>query len=313
LKKERFICLDRGYHGDTIGAMSVSARSLFNEKFSDLFFPSFRVPSPYCYRCPEGQERDSCHLECLKPLERLLKSKADEVCALILEPLLMAAGGMIVYPKEYLQKAAALARRFHVHLIVDEVATGFGRTGRMFACDLAGIHPDFMCLSKGITSGCLPLGATLTTDTVFKAFYADYEEKKTFYHGHTYTANPLSCAAALASLEVFKEEKTLEKAQRLIPLFHRRLEDFKGLPLIGDVRSIGLVGALELVRDRKTKKSFDFKRRRGLDVYKAALKKNLILRPLGDIVYFFLPLCVSEEEIDDILDRAYAVVASLKD
>lgn len=217
---------------------------------------------------------------------------------------------MIVYPKEYLIKVADLARRYNVHLIVDEVATGFGRTGRMFACEIAGIKPDFMCLSKGITSGYLPLGVTLTTDKIYKAFYADYKEKKTFYHGHTYTANPICCSAALATLKIFDEEKTLEKVRKIIPLFAAGLEKFRQLPTVGDVRYIGLIGAVELVKDKKTKKSFSFKERIGLKIYKEGLKKNLILRPLGNIIYLFPPLCVKKDELEDILDRAYAVIKS---
>ncbi|HAJ56722.1 MAG TPA: adenosylmethionine--8-amino-7-oxononanoate transaminase [Candidatus Omnitrophica bacterium] len=307
-KKTKFVSLDRGYHGDTFGAMSVSGVSLFNEVFSPLFFESFKVPSPYCYRCPVGMQEGECDTDCLKPLERLLEKRSKEIAGIILEPRLMAAGGMIIYPEKYLKGAASLAKRFNVHLILDEVATAFGRTGRMFASGSAGVLADFICLSKGITSGYLPMGVTLTTDKIYKAFYADFEQKKTFYHGHTYTANPVACAAALASLEIFEKDNTLKKAAGLIPLFRERLEGFKALPFVGDVRSIGLVGALELVKDKKTKEALDFRERTGLKVYKAGLEKNLILRPLGDIIYFFLPLCVKRAELEDILDRSYSVV-----
>jgi len=311
-KKNKFVSLDRGYHGDTVGAMSVSGVDLYNEIFSPLFFPSLKAPSPYCYRCPMDKDEKSCDIDCIKPLERLLEKKSREIAGIILEPLLLAAGGMIVYPKEYLARAARLAKRFNVHLIVDEVATGFGRTGRMFASDFADCRPDFMCLSKGITSGTLPLALTLTTDEIYKAFYADYRLKKTFYHGHTYTANPISCSAALASLEVFKEEKTLDRLKKTIPLFRGLLKDFAGLPLVGDVRSIGLIGAIELVKEKKTKRGFDPKERIGLRVYKRGLKKNIILRPLDNIIYLFLPLCVKRDELRDILDRTYSTIKSLR-
>lgn len=311
-KKNKFVSLDRGYHGDTVGAMSVSGVDLYNEIFSPLFFPSLKAPSPYCYRCPMDKDEKSCDIDCIKPLERLLEKKSREIAGIILEPLLLAAGGMIVYPKEYLARAARLAKRFNVHLIVDEVATGFGRTGRMFASDFADCRPDFMCLSKGITSGTLPLALTLTTDEIYKAFYADYRLKKTFYHGHTYTANPISCSAALASLEVFKEEKTLDRLKKTIPLFRGLLKDFAGLPLVGDVRSIGLIGAIELVKEKKTKRGFDPKERIGLRVYKRGLKKNIILRPLDNIIYLFLPLCVKKDELRDILDRTYSTIKSLR-
>lgn len=306
--KTKYVSLDMGYHGDTIGTMSVSGVDLFNKVFSPLFFPSFKVPSPYCYRCPMGKDRKACGIDCVIPLERLLQKKSTQIAAIVIEPLIMGSGGMIVYPKEYLERVDKLAKRFNIHLIIDEVAAGFGRTGRMFASDFCDIHPDFMCLSKGITSGYLPLGVTLTTDKVYKAFYADYKEKKTFFHGHTYTANPISCAAGLASLEVFEDERTLERVNKLMPLFHQRLQQFKRLDFVGDVRYLGLIGALELVKDKKTKKAFSFEERIGLEIYKRGLKNNLILRPLGSIIYFFLPLCIKKTELEDILDRAYFVI-----
>ncbi|MDD2689913.1 MAG: adenosylmethionine--8-amino-7-oxononanoate transaminase [Candidatus Omnitrophica bacterium] len=310
-KKTKFISLDYGYHGDTFGTMSVSGIDLFNEAFSLLFFPSYKVPSPYCYRCPVAKERDTCDIDCIQALEKLLEKKSNEVAGIILEPLILASGGMIIYPKEYLARVANLAREFNVHLIVDEVATGFGRTGKMFASDYVDFDPDFMCLSKGITSGYLPLALTLTTDKIYKAFYADYKLKKTFYHGHTYTANPISCSAALASLEVFEEEKTLKRTKKLIPLFKSLLKGFINLPAVGDIRSIGLIGAMELVRRKDTKEAFSIKNRIGLEVYKRGLKKNLVLRPLGNIIYLFLPLCIKEDELQDILERTYSVIKSL--
>jgi adenosylmethionine-8-amino-7-oxononanoate transaminase len=311
-QKTRFVSLDYGYHGDTIGAMSVSGLDLFNAVFSPLLFSSYKVPSPYCYRCPIKKKRSSCVIECIKPLERLLEEKHGEVCGIIIEPLVMGSGGMIVYPKEYLEKVARLTKKYKIHLILDEVATGFGRTGEMFAYEHAlGIEADFLCLSKGITSGYLPLAVTLTTEEIFRAFYGDYEKRKTFFHGHTYTANPISCSAALASLEIFKKEKTLQKVKSLMPFFHQGLNKFRNLALVGDVRYIGLIGAVELVKNKKTKEGFGFNKRIGLEAYKRGLKKNLVLRPLGDIIYLFLPLCISKMEIEDILKRTYSVIKSL--
>jgi adenosylmethionine-8-amino-7-oxononanoate aminotransferase len=311
-KKTKFVALDCGYHGDTIGAMSVSGVDLFNEKFKPLFFHSFKVPTPYCYRCPIRKERKYCAIECIKPLEKLLKEKAGSICALILEPLVLGAGGMIIYPKKYLEKAAALCKKFNVHLILDEVATGFGRTGKMFACQhVKNIRPDFICISKGITGGYLPLAATLATEKVYQAFYADYEKKKTFFHGHTYTANPISCSAAIASLEIFEKERTLEKARKIMPVFHRGLERFRHLEKVGDVRYLGLIGAIELAKDKKTKKGFDVKERIGLKVYRTGLEKNLVLRPLGNIIYLFLALCIKQNEVEDILKRTYSIIKSL--
>jgi adenosylmethionine-8-amino-7-oxononanoate aminotransferase len=307
-RKRQFISLDYAYHGDTIGAMSVSGVDLFNEVFKPLFFPSLKVPSPYCYRCPMSKEKSYCNFECVNPLKEILKNKNEEIAAMIIEPLVLAAGGMIVYPVEYLQKVGELTRRYNVHLILDEVATGFGRTGRMFACEYADIKPDFMCLSKGITAGYLPLGVTLTTEEVYRAFYADYEKKKTFYHGHTYTANPISCAAGLASLDIFEEEKTLSKIGKLMPFFHEGLERFRTLSIAGDVRYIGMIGAIELVKDKTAKKPFDFNERIGLKIYKEGLKRKLILRPLGNIIYLYLPLCIKNREMDYILEESFSIL-----
>lgn len=302
--KNKFISFDRAYHGDTIGAMSVSANSLFNQIFSSLLFPTFKVPSPYCYRCPVNKCQNTCQQECLNDLEQVLKEKNRVIAGLIVEPLIMAAGGMIIYPKACLEKIAKLAKQYNIHLIIDEVATGFGRTGKMFACDHTDIKPDFICLSKGLTAGYLPLAVTLTTKKVYQAFYADYSKGKTFYHGHTYTANPLACAASLASLQIFKTEQALKRVESLIPYFHQRLEVFRQYDLVGDVRYLGMMGAIELVKDKKTKQSFPWQERIGLKIYKLGLKEGLILRPLGNIIYFFLPLSINKKELKIILDKA---------
>ena len=309
--KRKFICLDYGYHGDTVGTMSVSGIDMFNDSFKPLFFPSFRTPSPYCYRCPMGKNRSSCILECARPLEKLLRERNKEICALVLEPIVLCAGGMIIYPKGYLEKAAAWAKKYNVHLILDEVATGFGRTGRMFAYEHASnINPDFLCLSKGISAGYMPLAATLTTEKIYRAFYADYSKKKTFFHGHTYTANPLACTAGLASLEIFKSEKTLANVKKMSLLLRNGLERFRGLDIVGDIRQIGTIGALELVKDKMTKERFSPEKRLGFEIYKKSLREGLILRPLGDIIYLFLPLAIKENEVKDILNRLYKILNS---
>jgi adenosylmethionine-8-amino-7-oxononanoate aminotransferase len=307
-RKCSFICLDHGYHGDTVGTMSVSGVDLFTRPFEKLTFPSVRVGSPYCYRCSLGKRPDSCGTECALFLRKALQKHARKTAAIIIEPMLLGAGGMLVYPAAYLKKAALMAREFGAHLICDEVATGFGRTGKMFACEHAGISPDFLCLSKGITGGYLPLAATLASGNIAAAFRGDYVEKKTFFHGHTYTANPLACAAGIASLDVFKEEKTLAHARKLEPLFRSRLREFLDMPHVGDARSIGLVGALELVKDKKTKKGFAFEERIGYRIYLAGLRHGIMMRPLGNVIYFFLPLCVSGREIEDMFDRLRATL-----
>lgn len=309
--KTKFVSLDMAYHGDTVGAMSVAGETAFNSVFAPLLFEGFKVPSPYCYRCPMGKKKQSCDIDCIRPLEDVLKKHNDRIAAIILEPLLMGAAGILVYPAEYLKKAAELAAEFNVHLIADEVATGFGRTGSMFACEKAEVQPDFMCLSKGITSGTLPFAATVTTDEIYNAFYAHYEKQKTFYHGHTYSANPLGCVAAIASLEIFEQEKTLEKLQPLIALLHCEMEKFRDLPFVGDVRCIGMIAAVELVKDKETAEPFEMSRRIGKQVFEAGLKENLILRPLGNVIYLFLPLCIKRKELDEILSVMFKVIEGL--
>jgi adenosylmethionine-8-amino-7-oxononanoate transaminase len=309
-EKTGFISLDHGYHGDTVGAMSVSGLSRFSGIFSPLLFKSRKIPAPYCYRCPKGLTRKQCDIDCIEPLKSILRKSSQDVAALIIEPLVLAAGGMIVYPAEYLKKAADLAKKYNIHLIADEVATGFGRTGKMFACEHAGIEPDFMCLSKGLTAGYMPLGATLTSEKIYRAFYGDSADGKTFYHGHTYTANPVSCACALASLDIFRKERTLDRMKGLIPVFHGALEKFGDLPIVGDVRRIGLIGAFELVKDKRAKEPFGASDGIGLKIYREGLKRNLVLRPLGNITYLFLPLSVTEKELSYIVENTYRAIKS---
>ncbi|RPI54333.1 MAG: adenosylmethionine--8-amino-7-oxononanoate transaminase [Deltaproteobacteria bacterium] len=321
--RKGFVSIERGYHGDTIGAMSLGGVPKFNGPFDALTFDSYRIPSPYCYRCPYGNRSSgrspnyqitklpNCSLECLSPLEKLLADKGNKIAGIILEPLLQAAGGMIVYPVEYLKRLAEIVSHHRVHLILDEVATGFGRTGRMFALEHAGISPDFLCLSKGLTAGYMPMAATITTDDVYNAFYADYKEGKTFFHGHTFTGNPLASSAALASLEIFEQENVLDGLQDKISALQSGINSFGELPMVGDVRGIGMVAAIELVMDRKTRTAFPPEKRVGWMIYKEGLKKGLILRPLDNIVYLFLPLSSTVDQIEDILDRSFGVISGL--
>jgi len=258
-----------------------------------------------------GKNRESCDIDCIAPVEEILKSNGERIAAFILEPLMLGAGGIIIYPKEYLERAARLAKKYNVHLIADEVATGFGRTGKMFACEHAGVEPDFMCLSKGITSGYLPLAATLTTEKIYEAFYDDYEKMTAFFHGHTYTANAIACSAAVASLEIFESENTLEKVSKLIPVLRDGLCKMKKLRLVGDVRQIGLIGAVELVKDKKTKEPFDLGQRIGFEVYKEGLKRHLFLRPLGNVIYFFPPFCIKKKELEYVLENTIDIIENL--
>ncbi len=307
-QRTKFVGVERGYHGDTIGTMSVGGTPGFHRAFAPLCFDAFRIPAPYCYRCPAGREADACSCECVAPLAELLERHGSEIAACMVEPLILAAGGMIVYPAACLRAITSLCRQHGVLVIFDEVATGFGRTGTMFACEQAGVVPDFLCLSKGITGGTLPLAATMTTEEVFAAFYGPYEENRTFYHGHTFTGNPLATAAALANLEVFEQEDTLGRLQPVIRHLHRVVRRFRELKQVGDVRCLGTIAAIELVRDRRTREAFSFEERIGWPIYLAGLEHGLILRPLGNVIYFWLPLTVTTADVDAIVDRAWAAL-----
>jgi adenosylmethionine-8-amino-7-oxononanoate aminotransferase len=283
-QREKFVSLERGYHGDTIGAMSLGGVPAFKGPFDALTFESFRVQAPYCYRCPCGYEHydpeggTSCDLECTGLLDNLLKEEGANIAGMILEPLLMGAGGMLVYPVEYLLEVSRLCQRHGIHMILDEVATGFGRTGEMFAMDHAGVCPDFLCLSKGITGGTLPLAVTVTTEEICQAFYGDYQEGRTFFHGHTFTANPIASAAALASLDIFETERVMDRLPERVNALQSAKEALLGLPVVGDARGIGMVAAFELVQDKETRRPFPPAIRAGWQVYLKGLEKGLILR-----------------------------------
>ncbi len=307
--RTKLVAVERGYHGDTIGTMSLGGVPEFHQAFKGMLFDSYRVPSPYCYRCPVGKQRSSCDIDCLQPLSKLLAEEGDTIAAMIIEPLIQAAGGMVVYPAEYLRRVAKLTREHGIHLILDEVATGFGRTGKMFALEFADVEPDFVCISKGLTAGYLPLAATLASEEVYQAFYADYLENKTFYHGHTFTGNPLGAAAALGSLKVFAEEKPFTLLQNTIPHLHQSMNRFLELPWVGDLRQLGMISALELVKNKKTKEPFSFTDRVGWKIYLQGLEKGLILRPLGNVVYLWLPISATIAEIDEIIERTWSVLS----
>jgi adenosylmethionine-8-amino-7-oxononanoate transaminase len=301
-KKTKFVAIEQSYHGDTIGSVSVGGIDLFHSLFKPLLFDTYFVPAPYCYRCPFGEEPEKCKKECLKALEKTLKSRAAEVAALIIEPLVQCAGGMITAPEGYLAEVRKLCTKYKVLMIADEVAVGFGRTGRMFACDHEGTSPDLMTLAKGITGGYLPLSATLATEEIFEQFLGETEEHKTFFHGHTYAGNQLACAAALANLDVFEQENVLEGIQPKIALLGEKLVRFKKMGHVGDVRQCGLIAGIELVADKKRKKAYPEKDRVGHGVCVAARKHGLLIRPLGDVVVIFPPLCITPEHLEKMTD-----------
>lgn len=298
-EKKRFMCLSEGYHGETIGALSVGSMDLFAKLYQPMMMDNIHVQAPDCYRCPFHKTRETCSCECFCYAEEAFAKHAGETCAIIVEPLLQGSAGMRIYPALYLKKLRALCDAYEVKLICDEIATGFGRTGKFFACHHAGITPDVMCVSKGLTGGYMPMSITITTQEIYDAFYADYGEHKAFVHSHTYAGNPLGCAAAHGVLDVMEHEHILEKAAQTAQWLTGRMEEtFGGHPHVGEIRHIGLIHAMELVADKKTKTPFDEKLRIGYAIYKKALEKGLVLRPLGDVLYFNPPLNISKEELD---------------
>jgi adenosylmethionine-8-amino-7-oxononanoate aminotransferase len=304
-QRREFVALHHAYHGDTIGAMSASEQTGFTKPFEGLLFPVHRVHAPYCYRCPLGLKRSECTIDCLADMERMLASHEGAIAGVIVEPMLQAAGGMIVWPAEFLAGVRTLCDRYDTLMIADEVLTGFGRTGRMFACEHASVSPDLICLSKALTAGYLPLAVTATTSRIYDAFLSD-DRSKAFFHGHSYTANPLGCAVARASLELFRTEGTLERVKALEAQFRQRLEQVRGLNAVGDVRGIGGVAAIELVTE-----SGGYFDSIGPQLYDAFLKRGLLLRPLGSILYFMPPYVITPQEVDWAFDQITDVLREL--
>ncbi len=303
-EKQRFMCLTNGYHGETMGALSVGTMDLYAKLYQPMLMDTIRIEAPDCYRCPYGRTRDSCSCECFEKAEAAFAQFAQETAAMIVEPLLQGSAGMRIYPPLYLEKLRDLCTKQEVLLIADEIATGFGRTGKMFACEHAGITPDIICLSKGLTGGYLPMSLTVTTETIYRAFYADYREGKAFLHSHTYSGNPLGCAAALAVLQVFREEPILEEAQANADYLSAQMQKaFGDHPHVGEIRSIGLIHAIELVKTKETKEAFDPNLRMGYQIYREALELGLVLRPLGDVLYFNPPLTIKWEELKKAIQQ----------
>jgi adenosylmethionine-8-amino-7-oxononanoate aminotransferase len=301
-QKRTFISLENGYHGDTLGAVSVGGIDTFHTLYRPLLFSTHRIFSPYCYRCSLGRTHPSCNLECLNQAEDVIKLYHQEVAALIIEPLVQGAAGMIVAPPGYLKGIRELCSRYDILLIADEVAVGFGRTGTMFACEQESVVPDLLCVAKGITGGYLPIAATLTTEDIFNAFLAEYRELKTFFHGHSYTGNPLGCRAALASLDIFDQDHTLEELQDKISFLTNRLQAFADLPQVGDVRQKGFMVGIELVEDKENKKPFPLEKKIGARVILEARKRGVIIRPLGDVIVIMPPLSISLDHLEELLE-----------
>jgi len=310
-RKQTFISFTNAYHGDTIGSVSLGGVDLFHRIFKPLLFKSFKVSYPSCYRCPFGKRVESCDIYCLKEFEATLRKHRSEVCAVVVEPAVQGAAGMLTAPRGFLKRVETLCRASDVHLILDEVATGFGRTGTMFACEQERVAPDFLALAKGLSGGTLPLAATLTTQEVFDGFLGWYEEFKSFFHGHTYTGNPLACAAALASLQIFEEEKTLERLQAKIQHLKRGLRRFRDLLHVGDVRQAGFMAGIELVRRREAKLSYSARERVGHAVVLEARRRGVILRPLGNVIVLMPPLVISRDQLQALLDITYESIQTV--
>ncbi len=298
-KKIRFVCLSGSYHGETLGALSVTDVALYRKTYGPILLEPIIAPSPDAYLAPEGMSAHDFAVLQADALEQILLAHSDEICALIVEPLVQCAGGMRMYHPVYLARARAACSRYGVHLIADEIAVGFGRTGSLFACDQAQIRPDFLLLGKGLTGGVLPLAAVVTTDVIYQAFYASYESQRAFLHSHSFTGNPLACRAALATLDALEADDTLSKNQSLIAVMCRALAPLAAHPNVAEVRQTGMIAAIELVA-KMPRAPFDWRERRGLRVYQHGLTRGALLRPLGNVIYLMPPYCITASEIQHL-------------
>jgi len=276
---------------------------LYSKIYKPMLIDSIKIESPDCYRCKFGKSRETCSCECFCYAQKQFEKHDHETCAMIVEPLLQGAAGMKIYPKLYLQKLRKLCDEYDVLLIADEIATGFGRCGHMFACNIANITPDIMCISKGLTGGYMPMAITITTDKIYNAFYDDYEKGKAFMHSHTYSGNPLGCSAALAVLDILEKDNVIEKSRTMSDYLNKKLlAIFNDNPHIGEIRHINLINAIEIVKNKEKKEAFDSNLRIGYQIYQEALKNGLLLRPLGDVLYFNPPLNISKEDLTKAIE-----------
>jgi len=296
--KTRFVTLENSYHGETLGALAVGNVELYKQTYQPLLMETITAPSPDCYQREPGETWHDYSVRQFEKMELLLAAHADEICAVIIEPLVQCAGNMRMYDSVYLSLLRKACDRYNIHLIADEIATGFGRTGTLFACEQAGISPDFMCLSKGLTGGYLPLSVVLTSNHVYDCFYHDYRKQKAFLHSHSYTGNPLGCSAALATLDIFRDDNVIEKNMQLAATMRKATAHLADHPHVGEVRQTGMIVAVEMCRDRSTRTPYPWEERRGLRVYRHALEKGVLLRPLGNVIYMMPPYVISPDEIN---------------
>jgi adenosylmethionine-8-amino-7-oxononanoate aminotransferase len=297
-EKTRFVTLTNSYHGETLGALAVGDVPLYKETYRPLLMDTIAVPSPDCWGRAEGESWADYSRRRFAQMERTLAEGADEISAVIVEPLVQCAGAMRMYHPVYLELLREACDRYEVHLIADEIAVGFGRTGTLFACEQAAITPDFLCLSKGLTGGYLPLSTVLTTDAVYEAFYDDYETLRAFLHSHSYTGNPLGCTAALATLGIFRDEDVLGRNRETARRMRAAVAELEDHPHVGEIRQHGMILAIELVADRAGRQPYPWQERRGLAVYRHGLERGVLLRPLGNVVYFMPPYVITPDEVE---------------
>lgn len=297
-EKTKFITLSNSYHGETLGALAVGDVELYKDTYKPLLMETITVPSPDCFQRDPGMSWQEHSELMFKHMEASLAANAEQTCAVIVEPLVQCAGNMRMYHPIYLEKLREACDRYNVHLIADEIAVGFGRTGTFFACEQADITPDFLCLSKGLTAGYLPLSVVVTTNKVYDAFYDDYENLTAFLHSHSYTGNPLACSVALSSLEIFEQDNIIENNKILAAHMGKACEELKNHPHVAEVRQTGMILAIELCKDKKSNTPYPWQERRGLKVYLHGLEKGVLLRPLGSVIYFMPPYIITPEEID---------------
>ncbi|HEV3136503.1 MAG TPA: adenosylmethionine--8-amino-7-oxononanoate transaminase [Pirellulales bacterium] len=310
--KTTYLALANAYHGDTLGSVSVGGVERFHAMFEPLLFEVLRAPAPDIYRLPPGVTRETALDHYLREAEKILAAEHERIAAVVVEPLVQAAAGMVMHPRGYLNGLRELTRRYDVLLIADEVAVGFGRTGTMFACEQEQVSPDLLCLAKGLSGGYMPVAATLATTEIWRAFLGTHAQSKTFFHGHTYGGNPLGAAVALATLEVFEEEQTLAKLPEKIDRLAEHLRRIARHPHVGDARQCGLIGAVELVRDRATQSPYPWEEKRGMQVCDWARPRGVLLRPLGNVLVVMPPLSIGLEQLDRImvaLEEGIAAVA----
>jgi len=299
-RKKRFVTLGNSYHGETLAALAVGDVDLYKSTYKPLLMEVLTAPSPDCFHREKGESWEQYSRRQFESMKAILAEHHEEICAVIVEPLVQCAGNMRMYHPVYLKLLREACDRYGVHLIADEIAVGFGRTGTLFACEQAGITPDFMALSKGLTGGYLPLCAVLTTDKIYQMFYDDYDTLRAFLHSHSYTGNPLACAAANATLDIFSDDNVIENNRILSAHMAKALAPLNDHPHVAEVRQTGMIAAVEMVRDKASRTPYDWKERRGLRVYQHALTRQALLRPLGSVTYFMPPYVITAEQIDHL-------------